>query len=151
MKIENPREKFLSNYEVYDYLKEILSKNNWGFTAEEHEYKNDKKWRKNDMENLEAITRDTLAYLKKSTPVEMQSPETITEMMRFLNTMELEKIEKLQILNNLPRNLVSLYAIVEECDSRFDEEKCNKLIEKIDALFPEEQSEEVEDAAMEDA
>ncbi|CAK7900789.1 DNA-directed RNA polymerase III subunit RPC9 [[Candida] anglica] len=154
MKILNPRDKFLSNYEVLSHLQDIKKKNNWTFGPEE----NDKKFQKKRFTacglDLEVITRDLSSYLQSSPCGVIESDEQFSQLMLFLNTFELEKIEKLQIVNSLPRSMVCLYAVVEECDQRFDEDTCETIIAKINELFPvegedEEEGEEEEEAAME--
>ena len=69
--------------------------------------------------------------------------------MEFLNQFELMKVEKLQIVNSLPRSLVVLYALVEECEDRFGEETSESIIEKINELFPIQEEEEEEEAGEE--
>ncbi|KAK6456928.1 putative DNA-directed RNA polymerase III subunit [Scheffersomyces xylosifermentans] len=150
MKILNERDSFLSNYEVAEHLKDIKKKYNWTFTKEdEEEHNNDK--RKNRKRfaacglNLEVITRDILAYVANSSTAVIDSPAKFQELMVFLNGFDLMKVEKLQIVNSLPRSMVTLYALVEECDQRFDEERSQSIIDKINELFPVEEEEEEEE------
>ncbi|KAG7808598.1 hypothetical protein KL921_003680 [Ogataea angusta] len=58
------------------------------------------------------------------------------------------KIEKLEILNRLPRTIVSLFSVIEECDQRFSDEQCNNMLDLVQRYFPISQ-EAVEDDAME--
>ncbi|KAG7857905.1 hypothetical protein KL939_003161 [Ogataea angusta] len=58
------------------------------------------------------------------------------------------KIEKLEILNRLPRTIVSLFSVIEECDQRFSDEQCNNMLDLVQRYFPISQ-EAVEDGAME--
>lgn len=146
MKVLNERDKFLSDYEVLDYLNEIKANYNWTFQGEE-ELKNNKHKKRFTAcgLDLEVITRDVLSYLSKSPCASIDSAVKFQELMTFLNTLELMKVEKLQIINTLPRSMVHLYALVEECDLRFDEEKCEGILNKICELFPVEEEEEEEE------
>ncbi|KAG7866484.1 hypothetical protein KL918_003381 [Ogataea parapolymorpha] len=58
------------------------------------------------------------------------------------------KIEKLEILNRLPRTIVSLFSVIEECDQRFSDEQCNSMLELVQRCFPVAQ-EAVEEDRME--
>lgn len=155
MKILNPRDKFLSNYEVLTHLKEIKKKNNWTFKPEEDNAYNKKKKRFTACGlDLETITRDLLSYLEGGPTGQIASTEQFTELIKCLNEFDLMKIEKLQIINSLPRSPVTLYAVVEEFDQRFDDEACEKIIDKINELFPlegEEEGEQEEEASEEGA
>ncbi|CAH2353959.1 DNA-directed RNA polymerase III subunit RPC9 [[Candida] railenensis] len=145
MKILNPRDKFLSNYEVSVHLNEIKKKNNWTFKPDEDTSFSKKKKRFTACGlDLEVITRDLSSYLNSSPCSVIKDPDSFTELLKFLNEFDLMKIEKLQIVNSLPRTMVCLYAVVEEFDSRFDEDTCDKIIGKINELFPVEGANEEE-------
>lgn len=149
MKILNERDSFLSNYEVDQHLKDVKRKYNWTFQPEDEAAQdyNKKKFTKRFTAcglDLEVITRDTLAYLSNSPIAVIDTREKFKLLMEFLNGFELMKVEKLQIVNSLPRSMVHLYALVEECDLRFSTEVCESFIGKINELFP---VEEEEDAA----
>lgn len=60
----------------------------------------------------------------------------------MVSKFQLEKIEVLQIINFKPLSLVSLYAVVEECDQRFNEDQCQEMIDIVFRYFPSEQGEE---------
>lgn len=136
MQVLNPRDKFLCDYEVYKQLSEMKEQYNWIFKDEINEKKKAKKRFTACGINLEMITRDLLSYMKKMPCSDLNSEHQIIELMEYLNTLDLVKVEKLQIVNSLPRSMVHLFALVEECDQRFDEETCEKIIEKINSLFP---------------
>lgn len=148
MKILTERESFLSNYEVAQHLESMKKKYHWSFPANEdikHNLKRkDKKYYTACGINLEIITRDVLSCLENSASNAIESEENFKALMEFLNTFELMKIEKLQIINSLPRSLVVLYAIIEECEERFGEEVSESILAKINELFPIEQEEEEE-------
>ncbi|OBA19332.1 hypothetical protein METBIDRAFT_46707 [Metschnikowia bicuspidata var. bicuspidata NRRL YB-4993] len=158
MKVLNEREAFLLDYEILQHLTGIKEKFSWSFTPEDDA--NDKYRRKRFAgagQGLEAITRDILLYLAKNAAGSVTSEASFGELVTFLNAFDLMKAEKLQIVNSLPRSMVHLYGLVEECDLRFDEDTCQSIIDKIDELFPlaqeegEEEENEAEDDAMADS
>mmetsp|Transcript_189 Transcript_189/g.219 ORF Transcript_189/g.219 Transcript_189/m.219 type:complete len:166 (-) Transcript_189:60-557(-) len=149
MKILEERDKFLSNFEVAEHLDSIKSKYNWTFKEEENDKKKNKKRFTACGLNLEEITRDLSSYLENNSSSAITTQEGFKDLMIHLNGLELMKVEKLQIVNSLPRSMVHLYALVEECDQRFDEETCEGIINKINDLFPIEQEEE-EDEEVEE-
>ncbi|CAX41838.1 DNA-directed RNA polymerase III subunit, putative [Candida dubliniensis CD36] len=149
MKVLTERDSFLSNYEVLQHLQNIKKKYNWSFNPDDEKFLKNKKNKHHFTGcgiNLEIITRDVLSCLENNDSSLIQSQESFKQLMEFLNQFELMKVEKLQIVNSLPRSLVVLYALVEECEDRFGEETSEKIIEKINELFPIEQEEEGEDA-----
>lgn len=146
MKILNERDSFVANYEVRAHLEELKNKHNWTFNADEDkdEAKRYKKRLTAGGLELEAVTRDVLAYLGPATP---DTGARFDTLVRFLNQYDLVKVEKLQIINALPRSMVHLYALVEECDQRLDEEACEAVLAKVAELFPENDDEEEEEEA----
>lgn len=153
MKILCEREGFLSDYEVLQHLTDYKYKYNWSFTPEDDERLKGKRVKRFTGAGLglEAVTRDILQYLDQRPGGVIVSKLVFLELMAHLNTLDLMKIEKLQIINSLPRSMVHLYALVEECDQRFDEPTCEALIEKINELCPlaEEEGEEEEEQGEE--
>ncbi|AOA63477.1 RNA polymerase III subunit C17 [Komagataella phaffii CBS 7435] len=135
MKIEIAREKFLSNFEVQQALVEIQKQNRWGLSSKTRVDKFDKNIRNSHLANLERITMDLSSYLDKSFAQDARV-DSFVELINFLNGFELVKVEKLQMVNLLPRSLVSVYSIIEECDSRFTEDECESMLNKIEELFP---------------
>ena len=67
----------------------------------------------------------------KKSGISKMSDESFAELMTKLNSFKLFKAEKLQIVNQLPANMVHLYSIVEECDARFDEKTIEEMLEII--------------------
>lgn len=114
---------------MYEHLNQIQQDNNWKKNPDS------RKLKKSFNPDLEIVTRDVLSYLSKSV-TNNQSVDTITNCMRGLAQFELEKIEKLQIINSTPYSLVNLYSIVEECDQRFSEEQCQEILDLISVNFP---------------
>ncbi|EGW31124.1 uncharacterized protein SPAPADRAFT_52295 [Spathaspora passalidarum NRRL Y-27907] len=159
MQILKERDCFLSNYEVAEHLKGLKKKYNWTF-SEQDEKESDKPDKKNKRFtacgiNLEVITKDVLSYIDHSASSAITTADHFKQLVKYLNQFELMKVEKLQIVNSLPRSMVTLYALVEECDQRFNEETCQGILDKINELFPlaeeeeeqaEEEEEEVEEA-----
>jgi hypothetical protein len=145
MKILEERDKFLCNFEVAEHLNSIKSKYNWTFKEEENDKKKNKKRFTACGLNLEEITRDLSSYLENNSSSMITTQEAFKELMIHLNCLDLMKVEKLQIVNSLPRSMVHLYALVEECDQRFNEETCEGIINKINHLFPIEEQEEEEE------
>ncbi|KAH3685947.1 hypothetical protein WICPIJ_003069 [Wickerhamomyces pijperi] len=143
MKIELEREKLLSNFEVYQHLKQIQKDNNWDLKTNK-DGKKDRKVRKAFNPDLEAISRDIVSYLEKSN-IQEQTEENVSNCITDLaSKFPLEKIEVLQVINSKPRSFVSLYAVVEECDQRFSEEQSQEILDIVNQYFPSEQGEEEE-------
>ncbi|SGZ48597.1 CIC11C00000005250 [Sungouiella intermedia] len=152
MKILAERSAFLLDYEVLQHLEELKVKYNWTFTPEdEAKQKNRKKRFTSAGLGLEVATRDITLYLSKNAASKYSNSESFTALMTFLNQFELMKVEKLQIVNSLPRSMVHLYGLVEECDLRFDENTCESILAKINELVPlDEADDDVDDAEGEE-
>lgn len=137
MKILNGRDSFLSNYEVQQHMTSIKSAHNWLFDQSE-DIPNIKSRARSTAGglDLEVITRDVLGYLAAIDLAPTTEEASLVALGEFLNNFDLVKVEKLQIVNSLPRTMVHLYALVEECGLRFDEDVCTSIIHKIDELFP---------------
>ncbi|SGZ52419.1 CIC11C00000002867 [Sungouiella intermedia] len=152
MKILAERSAFLLDYEVLQHLEELKVKYNWTFTPEdETKQKNRKKRFTAAGLGLEVATRDITLYLSKNAASKYPNSESFTALMTFLNQFELMKVEKLQIVNSLPRSMVHLYGLVEECDLRFDENTCESILAKINELVPlDEADDDVDDAEEEE-
>lgn len=149
MKIESVRDAFLSDYEVLQFLSQLERRHDWGLNQDDELAAGNNRKRKRRPYNhpeLQAITRDTIRYLSEAkgaadaeeseagagdakSPLTKINDKKFAELMTQLNQFSLFKAEKLQIVNQLPTNLVHLYAIVEECDSRFSEEQSGQILE----------------------
>lgn len=147
MQILNEREFFLSNYEVLRHLEEMKLKYNWTEDKGGNDNRKKKKRFTGGGIELEVITNQVSEYLKNNSCSEIKTDEDLVKIMTFLNGFDLVKVEKLQIVNCLPRTMVHLYSLIEECDQRFDQESCEKILSKIEELFP---SREAHDAQEED-
>lgn len=152
MQILNERDCFLSNYEVLKHLEEMKLKYNWTEDKGGNDSRKKKKRFTGGGIELEVITNEVSEYLKNSPCSEIKTDEDLVKIMTFLNGFDLVKVEKLQIINCLPRTMVHLYSLIEECDQRFDQEVCEKILNKIEELFPSEEAhdEQEEDGQEED-
>jgi len=148
MKIEVSRDKLLSNYEVYEHLSKIQDKNAWFFTVPETRTKTGKKKKRRNIDSLidlEIITKDLSRYLVQNNQSNDTPVQSVINLVLGLNMYKLEMIEKLQILNMLPRSMVLLYAIIEDCDQRFSEEECEDLLSLVNSSFPLHDNEKITD------
>ncbi|KAI3404739.1 hypothetical protein KGF56_002442 [Candida oxycetoniae] len=165
MQILKERDAFLSNFEVEQHLNNIKQKYNWTFTEEDElelEHRIDKDntedhglhKRNNHKQKhrftecgigLEIITRDVLALMRNNSACGDMTVDKFEELMQYLNQFELMKIEKLQIINQLPKTMPVLYAIVEECEERFGSDVPEEILSKIMELFPSEEDEDEDD------
>lgn len=151
MKILAERAAFLLDFEVFQHLEELKEKYNWTFTPEDDAKQKSKKKRFTAAGlGLEVATRDISQYLSKNAGGSYPSLDAFGQLMAFLNQFELMKAEKLQIVNSLPRSMVHLYGLVEECDQRFDEEVCESILAKINEVVPREEDDEAAEDAGEE-
>lgn len=147
MKILAERSAFLLDFEILQHLEELKEKYNWSFTPEDDAKQKGRKKRFTAAGlGLEVATRDIILYLSKNAASKYPNAESFTALMTFLNQFELMKVEKLQIVNSLPRSMVHLYGLVEECDQRFDEDACESILAKINELVPLDEAENAEDS-----
>lgn len=157
MQIIKERDSFLSNFEVYDHLKHIKQKYNWTFSPEEElalqqDQQQDNYHKKHHQKqknrftacglDLEIATRDVLQFMENNAEITQVDVDNFKQLMSFLNQFELMKVEKLQIVNALPRSLVVLYLLVEDCEERFSVEICEDIVGKINELFPLEEGDQ---------
>ncbi|ODV97290.1 hypothetical protein PACTADRAFT_79680 [Pachysolen tannophilus NRRL Y-2460] len=156
MKIEVPRDKLLSNYEVYNHLLDVQKENNWKLDPITKKNLTKTHTSHHSQINLEVITRDLYSYLYNSLKFNVTDnskqnyEENFIKLIDGLNKFKLMKIEKLQILNLLPRSMVLLYSIVEECDQRFDEDECLNILKVVEDCFPQANADDEEEHQMQD-
>ncbi|CAI4034401.1 hypothetical protein SMKI_10G1910 [Saccharomyces mikatae IFO 1815] len=157
MKVLEERNAFLSDYEVLKFLSDLEREHLWDEKSQAALKKNRSKGKQNRPYNhpeLQGITRNVVNYLsinknyinqedegeeRKSSGVKdveksaisRMSDQSFGDLMTKLNSFKLFKAEKLQIVNQLPANMVHLYSIVEECDARFDEKRIEEMLEII--------------------
>lgn len=162
MRVIQARDAFISDYEAYQFLSTLQKKNLWDDESLKELAKINKtkkgKFQKRPYNHpvLQGIVNDTLSYLtisktvaaeegeegeseeakqERRAPITKMNDESFTELMNKLNQFDLYKIEKLQIVNQLPTNMVYLFAIVEECDSRFSEDQINEILKIISSYI----------------
>ncbi|GCE98579.1 hypothetical protein ZYGM_004465 [Zygosaccharomyces mellis] len=147
MKVIEARDSFLSDYEVLQFLAKLERQHHWDeestLVNQKNQRKKIKTHRPYNHPELQAITRDTIAYLLSNkgadqeedtpttSPISRLNDKRFCELVRSLNQYSLFKAEKLQIVNQLPQSMVHLYSIVEECDSRFTQEQMDTMISNI--------------------
>ncbi|SCU82575.1 LAME_0C01838g1_1 [Lachancea meyersii CBS 8951] len=153
MKIDTVRDAFLSDYEVLQFLLHLERRHEWTPEEDVDMINKKRKRRPYNHPELQAITRDTIRYLSEpkgaadgedaetGAKIDAKSPLTklnntkFSTLMAKLNEFSLFKAEKLQIVNQMPTNLVHLYSIVEECDSRFTPEQADEIIGAVQVLY----------------
>lgn len=118
MKIDNPRQSLLTNFEVMQFL-----------DAQ----------RRTNIKNHRTISVEVAAYLRDrptGNPEMPQSEEIIDQFMRAIkdNGIHLEKAEILQLINTAPSSMPVLYNVVEECEQRFDTEQLELLLSLCQSL-----------------
>ncbi|SCU79214.1 LAFA_0B01530g1_1 [Lachancea sp. 'fantastica'] len=149
MKIETVRDAFISDYEVLQFLSQLERRHDWNSDGDVNMTDKKRKRRPYNHPELQAITRNTIRYLSEAkgagdgeeteegakkeakSPLTKMNDTKFSTLMNQLNEFSLFKAEKLQIMNQMPSNLVHLYSIVEECDSRFTSEETEKMITAI--------------------
>lgn len=81
--------------------------------------------------NQEALTieYETFAYLSDrelSQVSDIKSSQHFEELLSFLSGLKLTKLERLEIINSLPKNMIDFYILIEECEERYE----NRIIEE---------------------
>ncbi|KAF3081729.1 hypothetical protein TWF569_010946 [Orbilia oligospora] len=125
MKILEPCEAMLSNYEVLAHIQEVKQR-----------YRN----QVTDQGpaaamkpgNLETVMKEVIDYLSTTAAI-AQTPEATTKLVEDLakSPLQFEKIEVLMILNHLPKNETELDVLIEELESRLSEEQITKVLDTI--------------------
>lgn len=77
----------------------------------------------------------TIQYLTSTAAVE-NGEEKMGKLMGFLKQFDLTRMEKLQIVNLLPRSEVEYFAIVEECEDRFSEDQIAQVLDFVNDIYP---------------
>ncbi|QLQ81130.1 hypothetical protein HG537_0E04850 [Torulaspora globosa] len=146
MKILETRDAFFSDYETLQFLSKLERQHHWdedSITNDRRDRKKIKTHKPYNNPQLQSITRDTITYLttdkgvpqdddessnKKKSPISSMNDQRFSELVTQLNKFDLFKAEKLQIVNQLPTTMVHLYAVVEECDTRFTQEQIEQIL-----------------------
>lgn len=162
MEILNSRAALLSNYEVYNLLRELesdhLARSKTALRIKKEEEAAGNSAIKSQLlsedvcENLRTIEVEAIQYLSADyQPTALQSEAGITQLTHSLAAYELTKAEKLQIVNLAPTEPVELYVVVEELEDRFGE-KMDEILNVVRSSLSEPASQrrnEVEGAAHE--
>lgn len=99
----------LSNYEVFVHLQKI------------------KESRKKQKGQLATITYETLRYLEE-TSCKNQNPEDITQCLKDLEEFNLNKSEKLMLVNTPPATPLEIQLMIEESEERLSEEQVQTIL-----------------------
>ncbi|XP_018576159.1 DNA-directed RNA polymerase III subunit RPC9 [Anoplophora glabripennis] len=117
MEIENPNCATLSNFEVLKHLQKI---------------KDSKKKHKGQ---LATIVYETIRYLENTTCKD-QTFENIQECLKGLTPYNLNKTEKLMIINSPPTTALEIQLVIEESEERLTEEQVDQILEVVTKCFP---------------
>ncbi|KAF5269585.1 hypothetical protein FQR65_LT05923 [Abscondita terminalis] len=133
MEITNSNSAQLSNFEVMKHLQKL------------------KDGRKKDKRQgqLATITYETLRYLE-NTPCKQQTPESIVACMKALEPFNLNKSEKLMLINSPPTTALEIQLMIEESEERLTDDQVKQILDIIIEHFPHvqkvEENEEVEES-----
>ncbi len=85
-----------------------------------------------EFQNREAVTAKVLKYGERMGYNKYPSAG-IAKMLSQIKALNygLTEAELMQIANMLPRQVVELHPLIEDCDTRFDEDQLNNLLETI--------------------
>ncbi|RVD89985.1 uncharacterized protein DFL_000969 [Arthrobotrys flagrans] len=125
MKILEPCEAMLSNYEVLAHIQEIKQRYR-DQVAEQGPATAMKPG------NLETVMKEIIDYLS-TTAATAQTPEGAVKLVEELarSPLQFEKIEVLMMLNHLPKNETELDVLIEELESRLSEEQIAEVLDTI--------------------
>lgn len=133
MEVTSPNVALLSNYEVYNVIREVQSK---------PRDKDMKKRLEGPLQNMRTISYETVKYIDKQTTCALQNQEVIEAFLREVAPFNLTKAEKLQCLNLRPTTEVEIQLIVEESEERFTEDQVEQLLDLIRRIIPGNDEEE---------
>jgi len=126
MKVLEPCEAMLSNYEVLAHVQSVKQR-----------YKDEINERgpaaAMKSGNFETVMKELLDYLT-TTPATSETEETTLQLVEQLAKFQLEKIEVLMVLNHLPKNETELDVLVEELESRLSDDKVAQALEIINQV-----------------
>ncbi|KAJ8968642.1 hypothetical protein NQ314_002202 [Rhamnusium bicolor] len=131
MEIVNANCATLSNYEVLKHLQKV------------------KESKMKHKGQLATITYETIRYLENA-PCNDQSPQNITECLKALAPYNLNKTEKLMIINTPPTTALEIQLMIEESEERLTEEQVEQILDIITRYSPHvikdkvEENEEIE-------
>mmetsp|Transcript_24317 Transcript_24317/g.41846 ORF Transcript_24317/g.41846 Transcript_24317/m.41846 type:complete len:136 (+) Transcript_24317:24-431(+) len=125
-RVLDPCAGLLSNYEVFEFLKEKK--------ASRVETKSARA-----PSSVGPLAADRVANVEdqylSTTPAASQSAENIQEFLNVMLESGLTKAEKLQLINCRPKTMVEIYVIVEACEERLSEQHTEVLLSIVDRYF----------------
>jgi DNA-directed RNA polymerase subunit F len=121
----------LSNFEVMKHLQKI------------------KDSRKKHKGQLATITYETLRYLE-NTPCSQQTPEAIQQCLKDLEAFNLNKNEKLMLINSPPIMALEIQLMIEESEERLTEEQVEQILQIMLQHFPHIQKPQENDSQEQD-
>ncbi|KAK6343203.1 hypothetical protein TWF730_010803 [Orbilia blumenaviensis] len=122
MKVLEPCEAMLSNYEVLAHIQEVKQKYR-------DQVANQGPAAAMKPGNLETVMKEIIDYLS-TTAATSQTPEATMKLVEDLakSPLQFEKIEVLMMLNHLPKNETELDVLIEELESRLSEEQIAEVL-----------------------
>ncbi|EEB07910.1 DNA-directed RNA polymerase III complex subunit Rpc17 [Schizosaccharomyces japonicus yFS275] len=128
MKVLEARCAYLTNAEVFQYIRQM---------EEEQNERATKRGSATALvcENLRTVQFELLKYLRTLTNSEKVDEKTLLECIEKLAPFNLTKAERLMIINNKPSSQPEIYGCVEDIENRLTDEQVNKLVEAV-ASFP---------------
>ncbi|BFZ58898.1 hypothetical protein PYCC9005_005966 [Savitreella phatthalungensis] len=121
MKVLEQRSAFLSDLEVDGVLNELAARQE-ALVSQGASYSTAL-----DSENLRTIQYELKEYLDKS-PCSLYKIEQMRSLLQQLKQWPLTKVEKLMIINQLPNCRAELEPLVDELDTRFDDDQVEELL-----------------------
>ncbi|RZC32572.1 DNA-directed RNA polymerase III subunit RPC9, partial [Asbolus verrucosus] len=91
--------------------------------------------RKKHKGQLATITYETLRYLE-NTPCSQQTPESIAQCLKALEPFNLNKNEKLMLINSPPTTALEIQLMIEESEERLSEEQVEQIVQIMVEYFP---------------
>ena len=129
----------LSNFEVFEYLKEIKDSGN---VTGGHGSNHDRLYQLSSNTHMPTLIYETLRYFKiHNSPCIVQSADIVNKFVGKLKDFNLTKAEKLTILNLRPTQPVDIQAIVEESEERLTEDQVAQILQFVEECLPEVESE----------
>ncbi|EEB14701.1 conserved hypothetical protein [Pediculus humanus corporis] len=121
MEVVNPNALQLSNFEVFNLLRQIKGQH-----------------KKNSQSQLATITYETTKYLEDK-PCASQSEESVQQYLKaFLeHQIPLSKAEKLMFVNNPPTTPLEIQLVVEESEERLTDNQVESLVQITCEVFGE--------------
>ena len=116
----------MSNYEVYELARKHEEVRQSRATSS-------RKYQTSDFTELNTILLEVKAYLDV-TAVGAQSPEIINKFLRATKDWAITKTERLMLLNLRPRNVLEMFSIIDEAETRFGESWMETLQAMVDTL-----------------